>query len=103
MVCIFIFHCVTVQAENYYPGQRLTVRSVNHHRNNAPGVSSKIEPLACADTSSEKRQLKTSEDDTQLCELQLSVNKFPDPAQIFRMNSPVKFWTNQDIKIGRRA
>ena len=30
----------------YYPGQRLTAISVNHHRNKAPGVSNKIEPLA---------------------------------------------------------
>ena len=32
---------------NYYPGQRWTAISVNHHRNKAPGVSNKIEPLAC--------------------------------------------------------
>ena len=29
----------------YYPGQPLTAISVNHHRNKAPGVSNKIEPL----------------------------------------------------------
>ena len=27
---------------NYYPGQRLTAISVNHHRNKAPSVSNKI-------------------------------------------------------------
>ena len=46
-------------------------------------------------TSSRKRQFKTSQDDTKLCLLQLSVSKFPDAAnaaKIFRMNSPVKFW-----------
>ena len=32
---------------NYYPGQRLTGISANHHRNKVPGVSIKIEPLAC--------------------------------------------------------
>ena len=32
------------------------------------------------------------EDDTKLCQLQLSISKFPDAAQIFHMNSPVKFW-----------
>ena len=29
--------------------------------------------------------------DTKLCQLQLSENKFPDAAYIFRMNSHVKF------------
>ena len=33
-------------------------------------------------TSSRKRQLKTSQDDTKLCQLQLSVNNFPDAASI---------------------
>ena len=31
-------------------------------------------------TSSRKRQFKTSQDDTKLCQLQLSVSKFPDAA-----------------------
>ena len=43
-------------------------------------------------TSSRKRQLKTSQDDTKPCQLQRSVSKSPDAAWIFRMNSPVKFW-----------
>ena len=34
---------------NYYPGQPLTAISVDHHRNKAPGVSNKIEPLACGE------------------------------------------------------
>ena len=42
--------------------------------------------------SSRKRQFKTSQDDTKLSQLQLSVSKFPDAAKIFRINSPVKFW-----------
>ena len=50
-----------------------------------------------------KRQLKTSQDDTKLCQLQLSVNKFPDAAEIFRMNSPVKFLTSRSIEIGLGA
>ena len=54
-------------------------------------------------TSSRKRQLKTSQDDTKLCQLQLSVNKLPDAAEIFRMNSPVKFLTNRSIEIGLGA
>ena len=42
-------------------------------------------------TFSGTRQLNTSQDDTKLCELQLSVTKFPDAEKIVRMNSPVKF------------
>ena len=43
-------------------------------------------------TSRGKRQLNTSQDDTKLSQLQLSkVNKFPDAAEILRINSPVKF------------
>ena len=43
-------------------------------------------------TPSRKRQFKTSQDDTKLSQLQLSISKFPDAAKIFRINSPVKFW-----------
>ena len=46
-------------------------------------------------TSSRKRHFKTSQNNTKLGQLQLLVSKFPDAAnaaQIFRMNSPVKFW-----------
>ena len=41
--------------------------------------------------SSRKRQFKTSQNGTRLCQLQISVSKFPDAAYIFRINPPVKF------------
>ena len=49
-------------------------------------------------TSNRKRQFKISQDDTKLCQLQLSVSRFPDADEIVRMNSPVdqsehKNWT----------
>ena len=42
--------------------------------------------------SEKKVNSKPLQDDTKLCQLQLSVNKFPNAASIFSMNSPVKFW-----------
>ena len=50
-------------------------------------------------TPSRKRQFKTSQDDTKLSQLQLSVSKFPDAAKIFRINSPVKFWPIRTLKL----
>ena len=41
--------------------------------------------------SEKKVNSKPLQDDTKLCQLQLSVNKFPNAASIFSMNSPVKF------------
>ena len=50
-----------------------------------------------------KRQLKTSQDDSKICQLQLSVNKFPDAAENFPHELTCQILTNQSIKIGRRA
>ena len=49
--------------------------------------------------SSRKRQFKTSQDDTKLCQLQLSVKiKFPDAASIFRMTIVTIFSDGQFTK-----
>ena len=50
-----------------------------------------------------KRQLKTSEDDTKICQLQPSVSKFPYCCINFPHELTCQISTNQSIKIGRRA
>ena len=56
---------------------------LNQNRNKqASNELQKILDSSCNSfcTSSRKRQLETSQDDTKLCQLQLSVNTFPDAA-----------------------